>query len=104
MRQDQAAFIGGWENKVELVPYFPAPVSPPPAKVKPADLEGLFGSQPLQEVPPGLYLFVEEGHLRLSGKEAGKGGLDFGRNETAYLGEKGDPMRLDRPKAFQLKK
>lgn len=67
-------------------------------------LEQLFGDQKLNGMPPGLYVYAQDGHVRLTGNRgAGKGQvLNLGRSEGAYVDEKGNLMRLELPPIFPM--
>ncbi|OGT90345.1 MAG: hypothetical protein A2286_06830 [Gammaproteobacteria bacterium RIFOXYA12_FULL_61_12] len=108
LEEGKAAYIPGWQGKVEALSEAPieldkAKGAPPDAKD--VDLTALFGTNELHGAPPGLYLTVEEGFLRLTGKEGDAKGtaLDLGRNETAFVDVDGKMIRLAQPKGFQLK-
>lgn len=104
----KSAYIPGWQGKAETLSEAPAALGDgkgTPPDNKEVDMDALFGAKKLPGTPPGLYLILEEGFLRLTGKEGdGKGAvLDLGRNETAFVDVDGKMIRLAEPKGFQLK-
>ncbi|MBU0499659.1 MAG: FecR family protein [Gammaproteobacteria bacterium] len=106
--EGQSAYIPGWQGKIEVLSVAPAGLADgagPPQEEKAVDMAALFGKEELQGIPPGLYLTVEDGFLRLTGKEGeGRGvALDLGRNEAAFVDVNGKMTRLASPKGFQLK-
>lgn len=66
------------------------------------DMQSQFAEESLSGVPGGLYLFVEDGHVRVSGNKGQV--LHLGRHETLYIDNSGHMRRLDRPKNFLLQK
>ena len=76
----------------------------PAPELPKVNLENQFGMESLSGVPSGLYLFVEDGHVRVSGKIGNGIGqiLHLGRHETLYVDKDGRLRRLDRPYAFLL--
>jgi hypothetical protein len=60
-----------------------------PDKV-PVNQEKLFKTTVLEGVPPGLYVTVHEGYVRLGSSE-----LDLGRNETGYVNPDKKMIRLE---------
>jgi len=76
----------------------------PPPELSAVDMWNLYAEEQLTGVPEGLYLFVEDGHVRVKGKIGGHLGhvVDLGRHETMYVDKSGRLIRLKEPKNFLL--
>ena len=88
----KSGFIKNKNNLMEILPKLPSRLfqnfSIRPDKV-PVNQEKLFKTTVLKDIPPGLYVTVHDGYVRLGASE-----LDLGRNETGYVSPDKKMIRL----------
>lgn len=102
---NQAGYIANAQSPLIFLPSKPSFMDRNPAP-RPDQAEADFGhwfrTFAMDGVPPGLYLHVREGHVRIT-TDDGKV-LDLGSGETGFAGNSGAEatrlLRLDAPRAF----
>ncbi|NOZ10724.1 MAG: FecR domain-containing protein [Gammaproteobacteria bacterium] len=73
---------------------------PRPDKIK-IDLDKMFGATQQQEIKPGLWVFVHDGHVRVNSKQKGNKNIDLGAGEGAFA-DGDDVVRVEIIPAFML--
>lgn len=99
---NQAGFIPNGRSAMIRLPIIPGILGnnpyPRPDSLT-VDMNQLFGNQPLEGSPPGLYVYVRSGHVRLVGADGRV--LDLGTDEIGYVDPTGTVLiRVRFPRAF----